>query len=111
MTRRDAMSEVTSWKWWVSGFGVPLAAVLVAIGALYLQYLQYTKDINELRAQWRAENEAQVRHFQEIIDKLNRDLAERDRVIKVQKTQLDKLASIPLLTPPPSTPFRFDFDK
>jgi hypothetical protein len=96
------MSNEGVWKWWVSSFAIPLAMFLASASIVFFEYLNYAKDVNEIRVEVE-------KRYKEDVEKLNRFIAEQNLTIKKQNDALEKLNKKG--TPAPAPPPQIDYSK
>lgn len=93
------------WRWWVSSVAIPVAAFAVAVTGLYVQYLGYTKDINDLRAKVAAENAPKLAAIEADVAKRDEDIQElRGQLAQARAAQLLAEGRAAVAQGNPSTP-------
>lgn len=98
------MAEESNWKWWISGFGIPFAGLIVAICVLYVNYRQYATSFDEIRNTVEKEWKPQI-------EKLENDLRNKETTIALLESKL-AARDADFKPIPESSPFtKFDFGK
>jgi hypothetical protein len=65
-----------TWKWWITGFGIPLAGLLVAVGTLYVMYQDYAKDVQEIRASVEKDLRPRIEELERTVEAKNVEIAD-----------------------------------